>query len=171
LKNITTISLFVFLCFAARAQQSPSKLPDLVQPGSLGYLKGKLIYSLENRPTPECHASTLVESSSGIMAAWLGGSHEKNRDVGIWISHLQEDGWSSPVEVANGIQDEKLRYPCWNPVLFQPADGPLMLFYKVGSNLMPSSPVYSLMGTEACRFCAVPCRMWPSPMTVNHGRL
>jgi len=36
------------------------------------------------------------------------------------------------VEVANGVQNESLRYPCWNPVLFQPAEGPLMLFYKVG---------------------------------------
>lgn len=36
------------------------------------------------------------------------------------------------MEVANGIQNESLRYPCWNPVLFQPREGPLMLFYKVG---------------------------------------
>jgi predicted neuraminidase len=40
--------------------------------------------------------------------------------------------WSSPVEVVNGVQNESLRYPTWNPVLFQPKDGPLMLFYKVG---------------------------------------
>jgi len=134
MKKIITHSLFVFLCFTAWAQQSPSKLPDLAQPGEQGYLKGELIYPLDNRPTPECHASTLVESSSGILAAWFGGSHEKNKDVGIWISHLKEGRWSSPVEVANGIQDKTLRYPCWNPVLFQPREGPLMLFYKVGPN-------------------------------------
>jgi alpha-L-rhamnosidase len=34
--------------------------------------------------------------------------------------------------VANGIQNEKLRHPCWNPVLFQVPDGPLQLYYKVG---------------------------------------
>jgi len=28
--------------------------------------------------------------------------------------------------------DPSMRYPTWNPVLFQPKSGPLMLFYKVG---------------------------------------
>ena len=38
----------------------------------------------------------------------------------------------------------KRRYPCWNPVLFQPKDGPLMLFYKVGSN--PQQLPKSILG-------------------------
>ena len=32
---------------------------------------------------------------------------------------------------ATGAEGDQ-RFPCWNPVLFQPRDGPLMLFYKVG---------------------------------------
>jgi predicted neuraminidase len=74
----------------------------------------------------------MVETPSGILAAWFGGTHEKHKDVGIWVSRRVEGRWSPPVEVVNGVQDETLRYPCWNPVLFQPTEGPLMLFYKVG---------------------------------------
>ena len=35
-------------------------------------------------------------------------------------------------QVANGLQSDSSRLPCWNPVLFQVPNGPLMLFYKVG---------------------------------------
>ncbi|MHC4404360.1 MAG: sialidase family protein, partial [Planctomycetota bacterium] len=87
---------------------------------------------LDNRPTPQCHASTIVETRSGLVAAWFGGKHEKNPDVGIWVSRRDGDGWSRPVEVANGVQSPDLRHPCWNPVLFLPKGGPLTLFYKVG---------------------------------------
>jgi predicted neuraminidase len=91
----------------------------------------------ETAPFPECHASTIAEPPGGLVAAWFGGTGEKNPDVGIWVS-CQEDGkWAPPVEVANGVQSATTRYPCWNPALFQPKVGPLLLFYKVGPS--PSS--------------------------------
>jgi len=34
--------------------------------------------------------------------------------------------------VANGVQSHGPRLPTWNPVLFQPKNGPLFLYYKVG---------------------------------------
>lgn len=88
----------------------------------------------ETAPFPSCHASTLVESAEGggLVAAWFGGTHERNPDVGIWVSRRDAKGWSEPVEVANGVQAEGPRLPTWNPVLFRPKGGPLMLFYKVG---------------------------------------
>jgi predicted neuraminidase len=95
-----------------------------------GYIKGEFIY--DEAPFPECHASTIEESGGRLIAAWFGGTEEKNKDVGIWVSILDGEKWTSPVEVVNGIQHDKKRYPCWNPVLFQPKSGPLMLFYKVG---------------------------------------
>ena len=82
---------------------------------------------------PEAHASTLVQlPDQTILAAWFGGTHEKHKDVGIWIAHFENETWSKPLEVANGIQNEELRYPCWNPVLHQTKAGRLFLFYKVG---------------------------------------
>ena len=93
-------------------------------------LKEEFIFT--KAPFPRCHASTIVETASGLIAAWFGGTGEKNRDVGIWLSRHVDGVWTPPVEVANGVQNDKLRYPTWNPVLFQPKDGPLMLFFKVG---------------------------------------
>ena len=82
---------------------------------------------------PQCHASTICETSRGLVAAWFGGTKEKDKDVGIWVSYHDGARWTSPREVANGIQHSGLRYPCWNPVLYQPpGDGPLLLFFKVG---------------------------------------
>ena len=92
----------------------------------------------EHASFPQCHASTLVESSAGtLLTAFFGGTHEKHPDVGIWISRHEGGRWSAPVEVANGIQHRRVdgtvvRQPTWNPVLFQPREGPLLLFYKAG---------------------------------------
>jgi predicted neuraminidase len=97
-----------------------------------GVLKQEFIY--ESAPFPECHASTIVETQGGLVAAWFGGTGEKHPDVGIWVSRNINDKWTDPVEVANGVQDKAKRFPCWNPVLFQPKTGPLLLFYKVGPN-------------------------------------
>jgi len=95
-----------------------------------GFLRSEFIF--EAAPFPECHASTLAESKAGLIAAWFGGTHEKHPDVGIWSSRLEAGKWTAPIEVANGVQSPTNRYPCWNPVLFQPKSGPLLLFYKVG---------------------------------------
>jgi predicted neuraminidase len=87
----------------------------------------------ESGPYPSVHASTIVETSSGqLVAAWFGGRRERSPDVGIWVSRKEKSGWTPSVEVANGVQADGTRHPTWNPVLFQPRGGPLMLFYKVG---------------------------------------
>lgn len=86
----------------------------------------------EQAPFPSCHASTMAETADGLVCAWFGGTAEKNPDVGIWLSHLKNGKWTSPVEVANGVQTDGKRYPTWNPVLFQMPGKELILFYKVG---------------------------------------
>jgi predicted neuraminidase len=83
-------------------------------------------------PFAAAHASTIVETQEGLVAAWFAGTEEGSPDVGIWLSRRDGERWSAPVEVADGALSDGRRYPCWNPVLFQPTRGPLLLFYKVG---------------------------------------
>ena len=40
----------------------------------------------ERPPYPSAHASTVVETPSGLVAAWFGGTGEGNADVGIWLA-------------------------------------------------------------------------------------
>lgn len=81
---------------------------------------------------PSAHASTLVETDDGMLAAWFGGTYERHPDVSIYTSRLKDGQWSDPVLVADGVQNESFRFPCWNPVLFKRENGDLILFYKVG---------------------------------------
>jgi len=95
-------------------------------------VKSEFIF--DSAPFPSCHASTIIEAEGGLVAAWFGGTKEGHPDVGIWLSRLQRGQWSAPAEVANGVEPDGNRFPCYNPVLFQPPGGPLMLFYKIGRN-------------------------------------
>lgn len=131
--SFISISLFLLLTTCQTEDKKTFDFTEIAQPGSNGYLEHAFIYELDNRPTPECHASTIETTANGLIAAWFGGTYEKHPDVGIWVSRKNTGGnWTTPKEVANGVQSDTLRYPCWNPVLFQPTTGPLMLFYKVG---------------------------------------
>jgi predicted neuraminidase len=91
-------------------------------------------FVFERAPFASAHASTIVETRAGLLAAWFGGTDEGHADVGIWLARFEAGLWGAPVEVANGRQPDGKRYPCWNPVLFRPSRGPLLLFYKVGPN-------------------------------------
>ena len=89
-------------------------------------------FVFESAPFASAHASTIVETSEGLVAAWFGGTREGAADVGIWLSRRATGEWTPPVEAANGLQSDGTRYPCWNPVLFEMPDRMLWLFYKVG---------------------------------------
>lgn len=118
---IILVSLFSLPQAAGSGPEASPKAPRVV--------KSEFIY--ETAPFPECHAATIAETDRGLVAAWFGGTKEKNPDVGIWVSRLDNGTWSTPVEVANGVESPSKRYPTWNPVLYNAA-GELILFYKVG---------------------------------------
>ena len=121
LLNVLIMVLFSTCIFA----KGPAKDPESIT-------KSEFIFHGADVTFPSCHASTIAETEDGLIAAWFAGTREKDPDVGIWVSRYENGKWSTPLEVVNGVQNERKRYPTWNPVLFQPAEGPLMLFYKVG---------------------------------------
>ena len=42
-------------------------------------------------PSPECHASTIVETPKGLVVAWFGGTYERHKDVEILLSRKISD--------------------------------------------------------------------------------
>ena len=100
--------------------------------GNNAIQKSEFIYKAEDVNFPSCHASTIEQTAEGLIAAWFGGTDEKDPDVGIWVSRFIDGKWTIPVEVANGVQNKDLRYPTWNPVLFKKDNGEIVLYYKVG---------------------------------------
>lgn len=121
-RSVLLCALVHITCFMCLAQPNPST-PEPI--------KSEFIFS--TAPFAQCHASTLAETPEGLVAAWFGGSEEGNDDVGIWLSRQENGQWSEPVQVAIGTDKNGRQSPCWNPVLFQQKNAPLLLFYKVGS--------------------------------------
>ena len=125
-----TATSFIALSSVLNAEEI--RIPPRVEAGQGACVSAGLIYEVDDRPTPQCHASTIVETPVGLVAAWFAGTHERNPDVGIRVARHDGSKWGQSVEVANGAESADKRYPTWNPVLFQPKGGPLLLFYKKG---------------------------------------
>jgi len=121
---LIVLSIFLIHC-SSRTQAEQETTPrDLV------IVHSEIIR--EPSSVPSAHASTIVETGDGLLAAWFGGTYEKHPDVSIYTSRFKDGRWSDPVMVADGVQDESQRFPCWNPVLFKRENGDLILYYKVG---------------------------------------
>ena len=105
----------------------------VLSPALVAALEPEVVeFVFESAPFASAHASTIVETRDGLVAAWFGGTREGASDVGIWLSRRVNGKWTAPVEVATGVQPDGTRYPTWNPVLFELRQGELTLFYKVG---------------------------------------
>jgi predicted neuraminidase len=101
----------------------PALLAALLSTSSV--VSSEMIF--ETAPHPSCHASTIIWTKTGLVAAWFGGTAEGEADVGIWLARHEDRGWSEPREVARDMT-----HPCWNPVLFEVEEGLLQLYYKAG---------------------------------------
>ncbi len=120
MKALTCAALLCFVAALRPGGQSPSSAVTTAE------------FIFERAPFASAHASTIAHSGGGLVAAWFGGTREGAADVGIWLAHRVNGTWTSPVEVATGVQPDGTRHPCWNPVLFETRPGTLALFYKVG---------------------------------------
>jgi predicted neuraminidase len=120
----------IFFSTTLFAQVERSSIPSTDRKG---ITVDEFIY--ESAPFPECHASTLVETPKGLMAAWFGGKREGFKDVNIYTSLLSNGKWSTPAIATEGYVNDSTRYACYNPVLFLAANGELLLFYKIGPNV------------------------------------
>ncbi|HZJ78817.1 MAG TPA: sialidase family protein [Clostridia bacterium] len=94
----------------------------------------------EDKPTKNCHASTVLPLENGeVVASWFGGTKEGNNDVDIWVSVRDENGWNNPQRIS---ADKNL--PHWNPVLLKRNDEVIQLFFKVGKKISFWQTYYSL---------------------------
>ena len=84
------------ICVCPLLLSGITKLDASSAPRQQGYLEGGLIYALEARPTPQCHASTLVEEI-GVCFFW--------RRVWVAIFCITEDEKGSTRDVG-ALQSE-----------------------------------------------------------------
>ena len=122
-------SLFILILLLALSACTGRQSLDSV---SLEVLSSEFVY--DSAAFPSCHASTLVETEDGLLAAWFGGSYESHPDVCIYCASYDGSHWSDPIRAADGVVSDSLRFPCWNPVLFRLPGGEIALYYKVGPN-------------------------------------
>ncbi len=80
---VTTINVYGGCQSAAQipAAQNENRHVAAAAPGTV-----RSEFLFETAPFASAHASTIVETREGLLAAWFGGTHEGANDVGIRLS-------------------------------------------------------------------------------------
>jgi predicted neuraminidase len=130
--HLLHLSVILFLLHVSSCCNNNLEMTSNTVQNPPGVVLSEFIFT--EAPFAQCHASTIAETKHGLVAAWFGGTRESEPDVGIWLSRRGSNGWSPVEKVADGSELSGRQAACWNPVLFQPKSGPLMLFYKVGDD-------------------------------------
>src|SRR6188508_562773 len=97
---LARVAVMLVLSWATVSVAQDSKVAG-GDPLPVGVVSREFIY--ETAPFPQCHASTIEATKSGLVCAWFGGTKEKHPDVGVWFSRHDGKAWSAPVELANGV--------------------------------------------------------------------
>jgi alpha-L-fucosidase len=154
MNNILKVSATVLTLF----------FPMIISSGQITLNKVSEELVFKSPPFAQCHASTIVEVTQGkYMVAAFGGTAEGNKDVCIWLTTMENGQFGKPLKIADGIINDSLSYPCWNPVLFKTREGKLILWYRVG----PSPRTWwGMMRTSTDEG-----RTWTSPERLPSGIL
>jgi predicted neuraminidase len=148
------ISAVAFALFFLSCSPKP-ETSDGEEEDTVLTLKRDFIFG-DDRLFPQCHASTLLRAADGkFIVAWFGGTHEKNDDVGIWLSRGMPGNWTAPKEVAKIRQD-----PHWNPVLFRKPSGEIILYFKVGK-IIDAWETWFMTSTDNGQTWSVPRELVP----------
>lgn len=96
----------------------------------------------------QAHASTVLATAGGALAAWFGGTREGTPDNKIWFARRARPstgsgsgsgsgsgGWSQPEVLAEAEREGDPEGAHWNPVLCVGPDGAIWLFYKRGGQI------------------------------------
>ena len=112
----------------------------------------------------QCHAATLAYGNgTDIIAAWFAGTSEGNKDVAIWMSVKHLGCWSAPVKIAK-VNDQ----PHWNPVLFNPGNGSIYLYFKTGETI-PGWITWVMSSTDGGVSWSEPMELVPSDASGGRG--
>lgn len=77
------------------------------------------------------YSPTLIQTTEGLLLAWIGGSGLHHPDASIYLAKRAEESWSRPVKILSAVHPRTLtQSACRRPVLFQPSEETLLLFYK-----------------------------------------
>lgn len=77
------------------------------------------------------YSPTLVQTTEGLLVAWIGSSRAGSPDASVYLTRNLGGVWSQPEKVASTTHPEtQVQSACERPVLFKPANDPLMLFYQ-----------------------------------------
>ncbi|HEY3389374.1 MAG TPA: hypothetical protein VGK38_07380, partial [Prolixibacteraceae bacterium] len=78
LEKLANLVLILFFANAVFAVNPPK--------GKTAIITSEFIYKKQEVSFPSCHASTIAETPEGMIAAWFGGTEERNPDVCIYTS-------------------------------------------------------------------------------------
>ena len=91
----------------------------------------EFVFDVTEASTASVHASTVLRLGDGtVLAAWFGGTKEKDSDVRIWVARRTAQGWEKPYSIESAINQAH-----WNPVLFEKKSGEICLYYKIGEEI------------------------------------